>query len=187
MGIDLRTKNHAKKGHRTAPASDDPYLLLLVRLYRFLARRTNANFNRIILKRLCQSRTNRPPLSLSKVVRFTKGNRENRIVVAVTTITDDARVVKVPKLSVCALRFTEGARNRIVSNGGECLTFDQLALRAPTGAKTVLLRGPKNARTAIKYMGKPGSPGSHTRPHVRSKGRKQEKARGRRNSRAFKV
>jgi hypothetical protein len=43
--------------------------------------------------------------------------------------------------------------------GGECLTFDQLALRAPTGSNTVLLRGPKNAREAVKHF---GAPGMHT-------------------------
>ena len=30
--------------------------------------------------------------------------------------------------------------------GGEVITFDQLALRTPTGSGTLLLRGPKNAR-----------------------------------------
>lgn len=38
--------------------------------------------------------------------------------------------------------------------GGECLTFDQLALLAPTGANTILLRGPKNAREAVKHFGR---------------------------------
>jgi large subunit ribosomal protein L18e len=52
----------------------------------------------------------------------------------------------------------------------------------------VLLRGPKNAREAVKHFGRaPGVPQSHTKPYVRSKGRKFEKARGRRNSRGFKV
>ena len=84
--------------------------------------------------------------------------------------------------------FTETARARIVNAGGECLTFDQLALRAPLGENTVLLRGPKNAREAVRHFGKaPGVPHSHTKPYVRSKGRKFEKARGRRNSRGFKV
>lgn len=44
-------------------------------------------------------------------------------------------------MSVCALRFSETARKRIVAAGGECLTFDQLALKAPTGSHCVLLRG----------------------------------------------
>lgn len=55
----------------------------------------------------------------------------------VGTITDDVRQFEVPALKVCALRFTETARARILKAGGECLTFDQLALRAPTGSNTV--------------------------------------------------
>lgn len=52
----------------------------------------------------------------------------------------------------------------------------------------VLLRGPKNAREAVKHFGKaPGVPHSHTKPYVRSNGRKFERARGRRNSRGCRV
>ncbi|KAK1354214.1 hypothetical protein POM88_047470 [Heracleum sosnowskyi] len=52
----------------------------------------------------------------------------------------------------------------------------------------VLLRGPKNSREAVKHFGKaPGVPHSHSKPYVRSKGRKFEKARGKRNSRGFRV
>ena len=46
-------------------------LLFPFQLYRFLARRTNANFNKVILRRLFMSRTNRPPISISKVVSIT--------------------------------------------------------------------------------------------------------------------
>jgi len=44
-------------------------------------------------------------------------------------------------LKVCALHVTEGARARILKAGGEIITFDQLALRAPKGNNTVLLQG----------------------------------------------
>lgn len=44
-------------------------------------------------------------------------------------------------LQICALRFTETARARILKAGGEVLTFDQLALRAPKGQNTILLQG----------------------------------------------
>jgi large subunit ribosomal protein L18e len=57
--------------------------------------------------------------------------------VVVGTITDDKRIQEIPAMKVTALRFTETARARIVNAGGECLTFDQLALRAPTGENTV--------------------------------------------------
>jgi len=56
----------------------------------------------------------------------------------VGSVTDDVRVYEVPALKVCALRFTETARGRIEKAGGECLTFDQLALRAPLGQNTVM-------------------------------------------------
>ncbi|KAK1306752.1 60S ribosomal protein L18-2 [Acorus calamus] len=133
------------------------------------------------------SKTNKPPLSLSWLIKFTEG-KEDKIAVVVGCITDDTRVYEVPALKVTALRFTKGARARITNAGGECLTFDRLALRAPLGQNTVLLRGPKNAREAVKHFGKaPDVPHSHTKPYVRSNGRKFEKGRGRRNSRGFKV
>jgi hypothetical protein len=74
-----------------------------------------------------------------------------------------------------------------VQAGGECITFDDLALRAPTGANCVLLRGPKNSREAVKHFGAPGVPHSHVKPYVRAKGRKFESARGRRKSRGYKA
>ncbi|KAF7817932.1 60S ribosomal protein L18 [Senna tora] len=184
-GIDLKAGGKSKKTKRTAPKSNDIYLKLLVKLYRFLVRRTGSNFNAVILKRLFMSKVNKPPLSLSRLIKFMKG-KDGKIAVVVGTVTDDIRAYEVPSLKVTALRFTETARARIEKAGGECLTFDQLALRAPLGQNTVLLRGPKNAREAVKHFGPaPGVPHSHTKPYVRSKGRKFERARGRRNSRGF--
>ncbi|KAL8636070.1 MAG: hypothetical protein Q9228_006499, partial [Teloschistes exilis] len=166
MGIDL-DRHHVRTGHRKAPKSDNVYLKLLVKLYRFLARRTDSAFNRVILRRLFTSRINRPPLSLSRLSRYvasppTKSNTDNstakdtpkdKTIVVVGTITDDTRLLTVPKMTVAALRFTATARKRIEKAGGECLTLDQLALRAPTGANTLLVRGPKNAREAVKHFG----------------------------------
>lgn len=187
MGIDLRNKDRSKKAGRTTLKSENPYSRLLVKLYKFLSRRTDSKFNEVILKRLVTSRKNRPPLSLSKLVSMMK-NKESKIAVVTGTVTDDERLHEVSKLTVCALRFTETARARIVKAGGECLTFDQLALRSPKGSNTVLIRGPVKARTAERYFGKaPGVPDSTTRPRVRGKGKNFESARGRRKSRGFKV
>jgi len=185
QGIDLIAGGRNKKTSRTAPKSDNVYVKLLVKLYRFLARRTDSKFNETVLKRLFMSKTNRPPLSLSKLAKFMKG-KEGKVAAIVGTITDDVRLHDVPALKVCALRFTETARARIIKAGGECMTFDQLALSAPTGEGVVLLRGPKNSREAVKHFGAAGVPDSHAKPYVRSKGRKFEKARGRRASRGYK-
>ncbi|XP_047327150.1 60S ribosomal protein L18-2-like [Impatiens glandulifera] len=187
MGIDLKAGGKSKKTKRTAPKSQDIYLKLLVKLYRFLVRRTGSKFNAVILKRLFMSKVNKPPVSLSKLVKFAEG-KEGKIAVVVGSITNDVRFQEdVPAMKVTALRFTERARARIEKAGGECLTFDQLALRAPLGQNTVLLRGAKNSREAVKHFGAPGVPHSHAKPYVRAKGRKFEKARGKRNSRGFRV
>ncbi|KAK4377169.1 hypothetical protein RND71_003465 [Anisodus tanguticus] len=150
FGIDLKAGGKSKKTKRTAPKSDDVYLKLLVKLYRFLVRRTGSKFNGVILKRLFMSKTNRAPLSLSRLIAYAKG-KEDKIAVIVGSVTDDVRAYDVPTLKV-------------------------------------LLRGPKNAREAVKHFGPaPGVPHSHTKPYVRAKGRKFERARGRRKSRGYKV
>lgn len=104
------------------------------------------------------SRINRPPVSLSRIVaavgtKETAEATKGKTIVVVGTITDDNRLLNVPKMSVAALRFTATARARIEKAGGETLTLDQLALRAPTGANTLLLRGPKNSRESVKHFG----------------------------------
>lgn len=104
------------------------------------------------------SRVNRPPMSLSRIVKVaanaeTGKAHEGKTIVVVGTITDDDRLLELPKLSVAALRFTTTARARILKAGGECLTIDELAMRSPTGSNTLLLRGPKNAREAFKHFG----------------------------------
>merc|ERR1711924_218249 len=127
-------------GKRTCK-SQNPYVRLLCKLYKFLARRTDSKFNKVIYKRMNMSRRNRPPLSLSKIQSAMEG-KDGKIAVVVGTVTDDKRPFDVSKLSVCATRFTETARAAIAKAGGECLTFDALALRCPLGQGTVLLRGP---------------------------------------------
>jgi len=98
--------------------------------------------------------------------------------VSVATITNDVRLLNVPKLKVCALRFTEAARNRILKNGGQVFTFDQLAQKAPTGNGTFLVRG-KRSREALKHFGKAiGVPGGHAKPYVRTRGKTLEHSHG---------
>jgi len=130
------------------------------------------------------SRINRPPMSISRIIR-NLSNKPDKIAVIIGTVTDDNRILELPKISVAALHITKSAKARILKAGGQVLTLDQLALCAPTGSNTILLRGPKNSREAVKHFGM--GPHKHAKPYVRAKGRKFEKARGRRASRGFKV
>src|SRR5271170_7578399 len=101
------------------------------------------------------SKINRPPISLSGIVKQVSSSpsNEGKIIVVVGTVTDDIRLVELPGITVAALRFTRSAKERILNAGGEALTLDQLALRAPTGTNTVLLRGKRNTREAVKHFG----------------------------------
>jgi len=101
-------------------------------LFRFLSRRTDSTFTKTVLRRLISSRTNRPPLSLSKLIKHL-GSKADRTAVVVGTVTEDIRVLDMPKLNVAALRFTEAARARITKAGGKCMTLDELVMQAPTG------------------------------------------------------
>lgn len=138
---------------RTLETAFFGYPVLFEQLVTVTIGRTDSNFNKVVLRRLFMSRINRPPVSLSRIVSNVTDAHKGKTVVVVGTVTDDNRLLSVPKLSVAALRFTATARARIEKAGGEVLTLDQLALRAPTGANTLLLRGPKNAREAVKHFG----------------------------------
>jgi large subunit ribosomal protein L18e len=192
MGVDLHGVSKKKRAIRSHSLSVNPYHKLLVKLYKFLAARTKSKFNKTIHARLLKSRENRAPISVSrlstvmrrKTVWQDPAKTKAPIAVVVGDVLDDIRLSKVPKLRVCALRFSRSARERIVGAGGECLTFDQLALIAPTGKNTFLLRGRKAGEEKYKHFGASGTPGSHAKPYVSSRG--AEVGRGRRTSTGFK-
>jgi len=192
MGIDLKAggRRTGRTSSMKAIKTANPYTRLLIKLYKFLARRTDSAFCATVVKRLHMSKVNQPPIGLARLSKYML-NKGDKIAVVVGKVTDDVRMMEVPKLTVCALAFTESARARILAAGGECLTFDQLALRSPTGSNTVLLRGPKS-RKALAHFGHSTSVTNEhahdgVKPYVRSKGRKFERARGRRRSCGFKV
>jgi large subunit ribosomal protein L18e len=192
MGIDLKAGGR-RVGHKSSMKKVktlNPYNRLLIKLYKFLERRTESKFCGTVLKRLHMSKVNQPPMGLHRLSKY-MSKKEGKTAVIVGKVTDDVRMLECPKMTVCALAFTETARKRISAAGGECITLDQLALRSPRGSNTVLLRGPKS-REALSHFGHSTSvrnPHTHTgvKPYVRSKGRKFEKARGRRRSRGFRV
>jgi large subunit ribosomal protein L18e len=192
MGIDLKAGGR-RVGHKSSMKvvkTKNPYNKLLIKLYKFLSRRTDSKFCGTVLKRLHMSKVNKPPIGLNRLSKYMT-KKDGKTAVIVGKVTDDVRMLECPKMSVCALGFTENARKRIEAAGGECITLDQLALRAPKGSNTVLLRGPMS-RESLAHFGHRTSvtnPHTHTnvKPYVRSKGRKFEKARGRRRSRGFKV
>jgi len=70
MGIDLVAGGRSKRAKARSTTSPNAYLHLLIKLYKFLARRTDSKFNKIILKRLNGSRVTRYPLSISRLTKI---------------------------------------------------------------------------------------------------------------------
>ena len=167
MGIDLEKQGRIQSRYSRKATCANQYQLLLVKLYKFLARRTDAPFNEVVHKRLCQSRITRYPISISKLLKHADSDeKKSKILVVVGKVLNDERLLEVPKLRVCALQFTETARRRIIKAGGECLTFNELVKISPDGKNTILLRG-RRSREALKHFGPGvGTPGAHTKPYV---------------------
>ena len=124
MGIDIANQHQRSRKIRKATANND-YHQLLIKLYKFMERRTTSKFNEAVYKRLNMSNVNRFPLSLSKLVKLANTEeKRQKILVAVAPILDDERLLVIPKMRICALKFSSSARRRIEKAGGECLTFD---------------------------------------------------------------
>jgi large subunit ribosomal protein L18e len=163
MGIDIQRKRVRSRTLRESTTPNN-YMQLLQKLYGFLARRTDSEFNKLVFKRLNMSRINRFPISLSKLVKLANNEEKQKKILVITgNVLDDERMLTLPKLRVCALKFSEQARTRIVKAGGECLTFDQLAKIAPLGQGTWLVRGAKK-REAYKHFR--GLRGDNAKPYI---------------------
>ena len=79
-------------------------------MYRFLARRTRSDFAQIVLKRLFMSKIHKPPISLGKIISYRRRTREEKgrrdaIYCIVGTVTDDVRIMNIPKLTVSIYNF----------------------------------------------------------------------------------
>merc|ERR1711881_87436 len=124
MGIDLHKQGRNRARNFRKATTPNLYHGLLIKLYGFLARRTDSKFNEIVHKRLNQSNTNRYPISISRLVKLANSeDKRNKTLVIVGNVLNDERLITLPKLKVCALKFSTGARERIVAAGGQCLTF----------------------------------------------------------------
>ena len=73
MGIDIKAggRKATQKRGRQAPVSENLYVRLLVKLYRFLARRTDAKFNQLVLKR-AQPRASNPERATGRALQVTR-------------------------------------------------------------------------------------------------------------------
>ena len=176
MGIQLYKQGRIQSRKFRKTTTKNLYHESLTKLYGFLSRRTDSKFNETVDKRLNQSRITRYPVSVSRLAKLANTEeKRQKILVIVGKVLNDERFLTVPKMRICALKFSEEAREKILKAGGECLTFDQLSRLSPKGENTKLIRG-RRSREALKHFGKaPGIKGSHTKPYVLNGNHKKER------------
>ena len=151
MGVICHNSIGKKKFNRSSTLSKNIYFGMVIKLYRFLTRRSNSKFNYAVLKRLQMSKKNQPVMSLSRLIGLASNNI-SKIIVIVGKVLNDDRLIEIPRLSICALGITDSAKNRIIAAGGNIITFDQLASENPTGKHTILIRGSKNRKKISKFL-----------------------------------
>lgn len=86
------------------------------------------------------SRKNQAPISLAKIANYTSKNK-NKTIIIVGKVLNDERIFLIPKIFICALKISSSARERIFKAGGAVFTFDQLAMKFPTGKNCILIKG----------------------------------------------
>lgn len=174
MSIYHKVHDLKRRTVRKAPKSKNFYLRSIQAAYSYAAQNLQDNkFAKRIAKRLSLSRSNRPVMSIAKIAQL---NKDNQIAVVAATVTNDERMLEVPKMTVCAMHFTETARARIEKVGGKCMSFDQLLLENPTGKGCLLIQGSRKARKEYKYFGAAGLP--HSKTHVKGTMQGRKGARG---------
>jgi large subunit ribosomal protein L18e len=135
-----RIENPKKKVGKSSSKSSNLYLNMIIKIYRFLARRSYSNFNKTILKRLFMSRLHKASISLSRLNKIALKNPEKTIIV-VGKILNDERKILIQPMKICALSFSETAKKRILQSNGKIFNFGNFALNYPTGKNSVLIRG----------------------------------------------
>lgn len=89
-GLDALKNTRVQKRVGRKLTSTNLYHKLLVKLFKFLARRTDSGFNKTVLRRLGQSGVNRYPVSLSRLVKYQQNVQDKtRPLVVVANVTNE--------------------------------------------------------------------------------------------------
>lgn len=92
MGIDIKKGGRIKSRRNKKVKTNDLYKKLLIKLFKFLLRRTHRKIHKDILHRLFLSRVNNPAISISRIAKNLK-RQPNLTAVTVCKVTNDERLL----------------------------------------------------------------------------------------------
>ena len=149
MRLKRKFYNPRSNQYSKSSFSKNHYIQKLVKVYKYISRKTRSKFANAVFKRLSMSRKNIPCISLSSVIAKVPNNSE-KIIVVIGKILNDERLLKIPKLTICALKISSSAYKRLNEAGVNIITMDQLLIMSPIGKNTILIRGKKSAKIVKK-------------------------------------
>ena len=76
--VGLRLRSHQGSRIELVPCKLLEAAVLITQLYSFLERRTDSGFNKVVLRRLYQSKQHRAPISISRLARYVAGQVQLR-------------------------------------------------------------------------------------------------------------
>ena len=94
MGIDLKAGGR-RVGHKSSMKvvkTQNPYNKLLIKLYKFLSRRTDSKFCATVTKRLHMSKVNQPPMGLHRLSKY-MSKKDGKTAVIVGKVTQRCQSV----------------------------------------------------------------------------------------------
>ncbi|OAG29416.1 large subunit ribosomal protein L18e [Nematocida displodere] len=165
------------RGGRKAPKTQNAEVQSLFELFKKVSEKTTHPEYRKIANHLKKPRSQRPVVTLKKLVAYTAPCAE-KIAVVVAKIVGEDSIVEIPhKINVACLDISVSAKAKIEKFGGQVYKLDEIFRVAPNPEHMVIFQGPSKARKANRYFGVPGSRHAPARPRVISKGSERKKAR----------
>ncbi len=109
--------------------SSNPALLELIKKLRSKAHEEDAPVWKELARRLSRSASGRAEVNLSRIARY---SRDKELVAVPGRVLGSGRISK--PVVVAAFGFSDAARQKISSAGGECLSIGELVARSPKGS-----------------------------------------------------
>ncbi|KAG0436777.1 60S ribosomal protein L18 [Dictyocoela muelleri] len=162
---DLKTRKFPIFDPKRKSKSRNTYHQSLLNLYKKITENTENQLIHKIVKRLTMTRSNRQPLKISKLIPYA-----DKVIVMVGKILDDEKMFSVPKMKIVAHSISRTAHAKLLKNGGEFYTLDQLFVAAPGLKNVELVQGDRTHRLCYKYFGAAGEKGSLTYPRTSNEG-----------------
>ncbi|KAI5171341.1 large subunit ribosomal protein L18e [Nematocida sp. LUAm3] len=154
---------------RKTPTTQNEEVQALFKLFSTVARKTTHMEYRKIAEGIKKPRTQRPVVTLNRLVEEMENYKEKIAVVTAKVVGDDTVVIIPYPIKLACLDISRQAKEKIEKYGGQVYKLDELFRVSPTPKDMILINGSVTARKSYKYFGVPGDRHNPAKPRTLSK------------------